>query len=45
MAIASDPRNHPAREATTVQASPAKLAEAGPGLFGRAARIFGRKTN
>jgi hypothetical protein len=45
MAMAADPRNHPARETTTVQASPAKPAEAGPGLFGRAARIFGRKTN
>ena len=45
MAMASDPRNHPAREKTTVQASPAKPTEAGPGLFGRVARVFGRKAN
>jgi hypothetical protein len=45
MAMASDPRHHPVREKAAVQASPAKPAEAGPGLFGRAARIFGRKTN
>ncbi|WP_352584665.1 hypothetical protein [Mesorhizobium caraganae] len=43
--MASDPGNHPARETTTVQASPAKPAEAGPGLFGRVAHIIGRKTN
>ncbi|MBA1141397.1 hypothetical protein [Mesorhizobium neociceri] len=45
MAMASDPRNHRAHEKTTVQASPAKPTEAGLGLFGRAARAFGRKTN
>ena len=45
MAMVSNPRNHPARETTTMQASPAKPTEAGPGLFGRVARIFGRKTN
>ncbi|WP_192256391.1 hypothetical protein [Mesorhizobium caraganae] len=44
MAMVSDPKNRPARE-TTMQASPAKPTEAGPGLFGRAARIFGRKMN
>lgn len=42
--MASDPINHPARETMTVQASPAKPAETGPG-FGRVARIIGRKTN
>jgi hypothetical protein len=45
MAIVSNPRNQPARETTTMQASPAKPTEAGPGLFSRVARVFGRKTN
>lgn len=45
MAMTSDPRNRPASETTPMQASPVKPTEVGPGLFGRVARVFGRKTN
>jgi hypothetical protein len=43
MAMAGDPRSQPARDESPSQ--PVKSTSPSPGLFGRAARVFGRRAN